>query len=240
MACGSCGAAIAQVSGKNGGYTVAWLRPRAPARTRPSSDGRSPNASSFEAVTTTISDPEQIQYVLQRVEEEIATLRADLRYTLKLKDSELAAEQRWLANFVDFIGEGRGSQALAKALTETDRRVETLSEEVAALHRSREKVFRTPPVEWIPDRISHLQEVLERRTAQSAQPLRKVLGPIRLESVTPEIGHSFYRAVMTLDAPALTETPPAGAEGGSNSVQRWRRRESNPRPRSRERWRLRA
>jgi hypothetical protein len=35
-------------------------------------------------------------------------------HTLKLKEAELAAEQRRLANFVDFIGEGRGSQALAR------------------------------------------------------------------------------------------------------------------------------
>ncbi len=43
-----------------------------------------------------------------------------------------------------------------------------------------------------------------------------VLGPIRLELVTPDIGRSFYRAVTTLDALALIEEPPpAGAEGGS-------------------------
>ena len=46
--------------------------------------------------------------------------------TLKLKETELTAEQRRLANFVDFIGEGRG-QALAKALVETERRVDQIS-----------------------------------------------------------------------------------------------------------------
>ena len=195
----------------------------------------------LEAVTDAMSSPEQIQYVPQRVEEEVAKLRSDLPDTLKLNEAELAAEHRRLANFVDFIGEGRGSQALAKALVETERRVESLSEEVQALQRSRETVFRTPPVEWIAERVSKLQEVLERRTAQSAQALRKVLGPIRLELVTPDIGRPFYRALTTLDALALTDEPPsAGAEGGSNSLRRWRRWESNPRPRSRERWRLRA
>jgi hypothetical protein len=39
---------------------------------------------------------------------------------------------------------------------------------------------------------------------------------------------------------AIEEPPPAGAEGGSNSSQRWRRRELNPGPQSREEWRLRA
>ena len=50
--------------------------------------------------------------------------------------TELVAEERRLANFVDFIGEGRGSQALAKALVETERRVEVLREELDGLRRS--------------------------------------------------------------------------------------------------------
>jgi hypothetical protein len=128
----------------------------------------------------------------------------------------------------------------ARIAHEIERRVETLSAEVDCLRRSREKVFRTPPVEWIKDRLGNLQEVLEQRTARSAQVLRKLLGPIRMEIVSPDIGRPFHRAVTTLDALALTETPPAGAEGGSNSLQRWRRWELNPRPRSRKKWRLRV
>jgi hypothetical protein len=130
--------------------------------------------------------------------------------------------------------------ALGKALVKTERRVDVLIKEVAALQRSREKVFKTPPIEWIAERISKVQEVLERRTAQSAQALRNLLGPIRLEPVTPDIGGPFYRAVTAVDALALIETPSGGTEGGSNSLQRWRRRESNPGPRSRRWWRLRA
>ena len=124
-------------------------------------------------------------------------------------------------------------------MVETERRVESLTDEVDALRRSREKIFQAPPVEWIKDRLENLQEVLQNRTARSAKALRDLLGPIRLELVTPEIGRPFYRAITTLDALALIE-PPSGAEGGSNSLQRWRRRELNPRPQSRKRWCLRA
>ena len=66
--------------------------------------------------------------------------------------AEFGAEQRRLANFVDFIGEGRGR-----------------------------------PIEWIKDRLDHLQEVPKRRAARSAQALRDLLGPDRLEPVTPDI-----------------------------------------------------
>jgi hypothetical protein len=104
------------------------------------------------------------------------------------------------------------------------------------------KVFCAPPIEWIKDRMTNLQTVLENRTAHSANALRDLLGPIRLDPVPADIGRPFYRAVTTLDALALIETPPGEthAEGGSNSLQRWRRWESNPRPQSRERWLLRA
>jgi hypothetical protein len=72
--------------------------------------------------------------------------------------------------------------------------------------------------EWIKGRLSHLQEVLEERTAGSAQTLRGLLDQIRLEFVTPDIGRPFYRAVTSLDALALMGEPPSvGAEGGSNS-----------------------
>jgi hypothetical protein len=113
--------------------------------------------------------------------------------------------------------------------------VEALGTEVDGLRRSPEKVFRTPPVEWIADRLSNLQDVLEQRTARSAQVLRNLVGPIRMELVTPDIGRPFYRAVTTLDALALTAPPLAGAEGGSHSLQRWRRRVQRSRrtPRSR-------
>ncbi len=241
MVCGLCGGTIAQVSGKSGGYYGCLAATKGACKNKTLVRRTLAEKVIISAVQAQIQDTEHIAYVLHRVEEEIANQRSDLPDTLKLKEAELAAEQRRLANFVDFIGEGRGSQALAKALVETERRVDALTEEVDALRKSREKIFRPPPIEWIKDRLSHLQELLEQRTARSAQTLRNLLGPIRLELVTPDIGRPFYRAVTTLDALALIEEPPpAGAEGGSNSLQRWRRRELNPRPQSRKGWRLRA
>ena len=223
MICGCCGGTIAQVSGKSGGYLRLPRRYQESACENQTLVRRTlAERVILEAINQRISDPEQI--VLQPVEAEIAKLRADLPDALKLKEAELATEQRRMVNFVDFIGEGRGSQALAKALVEAERRVESLTAEVDGLRRSRAKVFRTPPIKWITDRLNSLQEVLECRTAKSARALRTILGPIRMALITPDIGRPFYRAVTTLDALALTETPSAGAEGGSNSLQRWRRR----------------
>jgi hypothetical protein len=221
MVCGSCGATIAQMSGKSGGYYGCLAATKGACDNKTLVRRTLAEKVIIGAIQEQIADPDHIAYVLQPVEAEIANLRSDLPDTLKLKEAELTAEQRRLANFVDFIGEGRGSQALAKALVETGRRVNQLSGGVEALRRSREKIFRPPPVEWIKDRMNSVQQVLEQRTVRSAQMLRGLLGPIRLEPVTPDIGRPFYRATTTLDALALIGEPPPGAEGGSSSLQRW-------------------
>jgi hypothetical protein len=97
---------------------------------------------------------------------------------------------RRLVNSVDFIGAGRGSEALAKALIETERRVGLLGDAGDGLRRSHDKIFQPPPIEWITNRLDNLQEVLEKRTALSVQTLRGLLGPITLQPVTPEIGRA--------------------------------------------------
>ena len=86
-------------------------------------------------------------------------------------------------------------------------------------------------MEWIEERLCRVQEVLERRTEQSALLLRDVLGTIRLEPQRGDVGRPYYLAQTAIDCIALLETPPGEApDGGSNSLRKWRRRESNPRP----------
>ena len=200
MVCGSCGATIAQVSGKSGGYYGCLAATKGACDNKTLVRRTLAEKVIIGAIQEQIEDPDHIAYVLRRVEEEVAKLRSDLPDTLKLKEAELTAEQRRLANFVDFIGEGRGSQALAKALVETERRVEQLADEVEALRRGRDKIFRPPPIEWIKDRLINIQQVLEQRTARSAKTLRSLLGPIRLELVTPT---SVARSI----APSRPSTP---------------------------------
>jgi hypothetical protein len=160
------------------------------------------------ALTEQLTRAEHIRHVLERVEAEVARLSEHLPETIPSKESELTAEERRLANFVDFIGEGRGSQALANALVETERRVEALREELEALSRSRAKVYQPPPVEWIEERLSRVQEVLEGRTEQSALLLRDVLGTIRLEPRRGDVGRPYYLAETSIDCIAGTPLAP--------------------------------
>jgi hypothetical protein len=172
---------------------------------------------------------ENVDYVLRRVEQEVARLTADVPETLRLKQAELAAEKRKIGNFIEFIGEGRGSRALAEALGAAEHRAEQLRGDIEVLEQSQANVFQKPHRVWIEERLCRVQQVLERNTVRSGLLLRKLLGPIRLEPTTGDIGRPYYRGHSTLDVLALLD---AGSESddpepGSNSLRKWRRGESN-------------
>ena len=103
--------------------------------------------------------------------------------------------------------------------------IESLKEELRGLRRSREKVFQTPPMEWIEERLRGLKEVLERRTPQSALLLRELLGPIRLEPIRGDIGRPYYLARTSINTLALLKMPPrrGGSDDSSNSLRWWTR-----------------
>ncbi len=234
LVCGSCEGGITQVSGKNGGYYGCLRASKGACENKLLVPRKRVEERIIEALAERIQDTEHLSYVLHQVEQEIERLRSTLPETMKLKEAELASEQRKLENFIEAIGEGRDSKALAKALADTEHRVESLQEAVEGLQASRERVFKAPPADWVKERVSKLQEVLEERTEKSALLLREILGPIRLELVT-EADKPFYRAKTALDAISLVETPLPGTseEGGSSALRQWRRRDSNSDPRTR-------
>jgi len=233
MTCAACGGGIAQVSGKSGAYYGGLAAAKRACDNRLLVRRSLVERLVLGAVRDRLSDATEVKRILAKVEEAVEAQRSDLPETIRLKEAELASEERRVANFVEFVGEGRGSRALGQALLAAERRVEELSEDLRGLRSTREKVFRAPPIEWIRERLDQLQGVLVRNTTRSALLLRQVLGPIRLEPVAVDIGRPHYRAVTAIDTLALIETEPGseGGEPGSNSLRWWRWRESNPRPR---------
>jgi hypothetical protein len=225
MTCGACGAAIAQVSGKAGGYYGCLGATKGACENRMLVRRSLTERVILGAVQERLASAVSFRDVLERVESEVEKLYADVPETMRLREKELTAEERRLANFVDFIGEGRGSRELGKALVETERRVGALRAELDGLRQSREKVFQAPPLEWIEERLGNLQKLLERRTEKSAKLLRRILGPIRLEPQKVDIGRHYYISKTALNALVLMEKPPAGdgPEGGSNSLRWWTR-----------------
>ena len=242
MTCASCGSTIAKVSGKSGGYYGCLGAAKGACDNRLLVRRTMVERIVLAAVRDKLANPENLEYVLKRVEQEVAQASSGTPETIRLREAEFEAEQRRVTNLVEFVAEGRGSRALADALAVSEKRVEDLQNELETLRRSQQEVFTSPPRVWVAERIDTLQEVLERRTERSALLLRKLLGPIRMEPVKPDLGRSYYRAVSSLDVLAILENDPGpcSSEPGSTTLQWWRRRESNPRPKVRLRGNLHA
>ena len=224
MVCGKCGATIAQVSGKGGGYYGCLGATKGACDNKLLVRRHLVEKIILDTVRDRLSDPQHIEYVLKRVATEVGKLYAHVPESIRLKETELTAEQRRLANFIDFIGEGRGSRTLAQALLESEQKVEALKEELESLHRCRGKVFQAPPLEWIQERLSKLKDILERNSDRSGLLLRKLLGPLRLEPTCDgELDRPFYRATTSLNTLALMDPliEGEGPEGGSNSYEWW-------------------
>ncbi len=231
MVCEQCGASMAQVSGKGGGYYGCLGATRGACDNRLLVRKNLAERVMLSAVRDKISCPEAFTYLLKRVEEEVEKLSKDVPETVRLKECELDAEKRCIHNFVEFVAEGRSSRALAEALAESERKVDELKVDVEALRKSRDAVFQAPPLAWIEERIATLQATLEKRTTQSALVLRKLLGTVQLQPTQGDIGKPYYRATSTLQPLALLEpgenTNPKWAvrgmtsDGGSNSLRWW-------------------
>ena len=103
-----------------------WRRPDAALADRPRLDTRARTArprdpritekAVLTAVGERLRDPASIRYVLERVEAEVQLLHAHLPEEIQVKRAALVAEEQRIANYISFIGEGKGTRALGEAL----------------------------------------------------------------------------------------------------------------------------
>jgi len=180
MTCERCGAAIALVSGRRDGYYGCLGATKKACDNRVLVRRQLIERLILSSVRDQLCSTENLAYVLERVEQEIAELTRELPETIRLKQAELESETRRLRNFVEFIAEGRGSRTLAEAQGAAERRVDDLSVELEMLRRSNDDVFRAPPLAWVEERVTKLQQILENKTERSALLLRKLLGSVSL------------------------------------------------------------
>jgi hypothetical protein len=217
---------MGQVSGKAGGYYGCLGGAKRACANRLLVTRKLIERRVVTALRDRIAEPQVLASVLVRVEENVKQLLAHVPQQIKEKRVALASEERRVANFVEFIGEGKGTRALTTALSEAERRVETLRAELELLTSTASAMFQAPPVEWIARRVDALAETLARDTTRSALVLREALGPITLRPLIPEVGRQYYQAKTSLQVLNLLQDP----DDGSNSLRKWTRGESN-RPR---------
>jgi hypothetical protein len=221
---------MGQVSGKSGGYYGCLGGAKRACTNRLLVPRKLVERRIIMVLREQIADPQMLAAVLARVEENVKQLLAHVPQQIKEKRLALATEERRVANFVEFIGEGKGTRALSTALGEAERHVETLRMELDLLTSTASTMFQAPPLEWIADRVRSLDVTLAKDTTRSALVLREALGAITLRPLTPEVGRPYYQAETALQVLNLLQDP----EDRSNSLRQWRRGESNPRPKARE------
>ena len=232
MTCSSCGASISQVSGKAGGYYGCPNARKSLCENKVIVRRTLVEKIVISEVRKTISSPEKFQYLLKKVESEISRLYNDIPESISQKEYELRSEERRLQNYINFIGEGNGSRTLNHALLESEKKVDALQAEIDGLRQARDKIYQSPSIEWIEERVSKLDQILELNSGESAIVLRKLLGPIELEAQYPDYGKPYYVAHSSINALAITEPLPNenSVGNGSNTFQWWARKDSNLRP----------
>ena len=97
--------------------------------------------------------------------------------------------------------------------------MKALSADVSSMEAAKDHVFTSPPRAWIADRITRLNDLLAKRTEQSALALRRLTGPVTLTPKKPEVGRPYFQAACRFDSLNLLVS-----DGGSNLLQWWRRR----------------
>ena len=236
MTCKKCGSTIGKVSGKSGEYFSCLGVKIGKCDNKVNERQNVLEKLILHDVKQLLSDSGNIQRVLENAAKKMRKLYSEFPNKISRKEKELASEERKLNNSINFIGEGNGTQSLNHALIESENKIDELKNEISVLQTSHAKVIQMPLIEWIEDRLVHIQKLLEQNVSESAMVLRKLLGPIELEPVFPESSRSYYVAHTTLETISIADKKiaPDSSEKSANQYY-WRPQgDSNPR-RQRER-----
>lgn len=106
LICGVRGGAIARVTGKSGGYYGCIGATRRKCENRLLVRRTLAERIILAAIREKLASRENLVYVLKRVEKELAKVNSEAPEGIRLKEADLAGEERRVANFVEFIGDG--------------------------------------------------------------------------------------------------------------------------------------
>lgn len=227
LKCGTCGGAIALVSGKGSGYYGCLNASRRSCENKVLIARKRLEDKFVAAINDEVLKPDVLAAVYERTAKKIKEHFAHVPEELRLKKVELNRAETRVHNLIEFIASGRATPGLADALAQAEEQVKRLSADVTSMESAKDHAFTPPPRAWIEDRITKLNALLEKRTETSALALRRLTGPVTLTPRKPEVGRSYFQVSCRFDSLNLLL-----ADGGSNLLQWWRRRESNPGPKT--------
>ena len=233
LKCKCCGGAMVQISGKGGGYYGCYNNKRKTCTNKLLIQRKKVEAHILEDLTDKLLTAENLKYVFENLEKELAKSLNEVPEELKQKKHQHEKVQAELQNLLNFIKAGNFSKVVSDAISDAESRSERLKEELQGLEFQRKSAFKTPPKEWIEYRLDNLNETLNKNTKLSALALKELLGIIEMEAVPAECAiengqliqnRAYYVAHSNVETLALLEE-----SKGSNSYQCRRRWDSNPR-----------
>jgi len=237
MKCQCCGGAIILVSGKGGGYYGCFNSRRKTCKNSLLVPRKRIEKIILTELKEKILTIENLKYVYDKVEKLVSAGMNEVPEQIKKKKAQYDKTLHELQNYLNYIKMGNFSKAVSDALKETEAKSENLGEEIKSLEFQKKNTFKTPPKEWIKDKLENLQQTLNKNTCSSALALKGLLGTIMLEPVSEEnddfygiingekkfkpyyVAHSKVQTLALLDE-----------DKGSNWSRWWRWRELNPRP----------
>jgi site-specific DNA recombinase len=233
LKCKCCGGAMVQISGKGGGYYGCYNNKRKTCANKLLIPRKKVENQILQDLKTKLLTAENLKYVYNNVEKEIAKSLNEVPEELKQKRHQHEKVQAELQNLLNFIKAGNFSKVVSEALTDAEGRSDKLKSEMQGLECQRTNAFKAPPREWIEHRLDNLCETLSKNTKVSALALKDLLGTIEMEPIPGECAiengqliqnRAYYIAHTNIETLALLEEIK-----GSNSYHCRRERDSNPR-----------
>jgi len=214
LQCKCCGGAIVQVCGKGGGYYGCHRAKRKTCTNKLTIPRKRLEELLLENLQAKLLTAENLKYVYENVEKEIAKTLNQVPEELKQKRCLHEKIQAELQNLLNFIKIGNFSKVVSEALTDAENRSEKLKNEMQALEFQRCNAFKAPPKEWIEFRLEKLFDTLNKNTKASALALKELFGTIELEPVPGECAvvcgkliqnRAYYLAHSNIETLALMD-----------------------------------
>ena len=197
LQCRCCGGAIVQVCGKSGGYYGCYNAKRKTCTNKLTIPRKRLEELLLENLKEKLLTEENLKYVYENVEKEIAKTLGQVPEELKQKKQQHEKIQAELQNLLNFIKVGNFSKVVSEALVDAENRSDKLKCEMQALEFQRGNAFKAPPKEWIEFRLEKFFETLNKNTKASALALKDLLGTIELEPVPGECVVECGRLIQT-------------------------------------------
>ena len=238
MKCHCCGGAIVLVSGKGTGYYGCYNSKRKTCKNNLLVPRKRLEKIIIAELQQKILTLKNLSYVYEKVERLVSSGMNEVPELIKKKKSQYEKSLQEVQNYLNYIKTGNFSKAVSEALKQAEDKTENLGEEVKSLEFQKQNTFKTPPEEWIKDRLDTLCQTLSKDTCSSALALKPLLGTIQLEPVSEE-NEDFYNIIngekrfkpyyvahTKIQTLALIDDK----DKGSNWSRWWRCGESNPGP----------